>query len=44
MLPRFDEALANEAICAMYYRFEPFLRKAVQVRLEAGLALGVAGR
>lgn len=30
--PRFDDPLAHEAVSAQFYRFEPFLRKAVQAR------------
>lgn len=29
---RFDDPLAHEAVSAQFYRFEPFLRKAVQAR------------
>lgn len=29
---RFDDTLAHEAVAAQFYRFEPYLRKALQVR------------
>lgn len=39
--PRFEDVFAHEYVCAQYYRFETFLRKAVQVRAGCG-ACGAA--
>ena len=32
---RYDDMLAHEAVAAQFYRFEPFLRKALQARWPA---------
>lgn len=38
---RFDTALAEEAVAEQFYRFEPYLRKAVQASLLPILSAGV---